>query len=101
MIVQLEGNDPSVILQAAQCILKRTNSIPCSTAYAGPISGIDLNCGCPQAIARRGRYGAFFINENLKDVCEVVSKLRKSLPENLGVSVKMRIPMGWDDGSGH
>ena len=56
------------------------------------VSGIDINCGCPQGIARKGRYGAFLMEESVDIVCEIISTLRRDLPKNVGISCKMRIP---------
>lgn len=56
------------------------------------MSGIDINCGCPQGIARKGRYGAFLMEESVDIVCDIVSTLRRDLPSNVGISCKIRIP---------
>ena len=95
LIVQIAGHDPKVLSEASRLILQRTNvqsheSIP----YRGPVAGIDINCGCPQAIARSGRYGAFLMEENPNTVYTIIRQLRKELPKNVGVSVKIRIPEG-------
>ena len=47
---QLAGHDPQVVLSAARLI-------------EDSVSAVDLNFGCPQAIARKGRYGAFLLEE--------------------------------------
>jgi len=47
---QLAGHDPQVVLSAARHVEDR-------------VSAVDLNFGCPQAIARKGRYGAFLLEE--------------------------------------
>ena len=66
------------------------------------VSGIDINCGCPQGIARKGRYGAFLMEEDPVLVCDVLKCLRRDLPENVGVSVKIRLPSSGtgEDGEG-
>lgn len=46
------GNDPATLLEAAHQLAKLPG-----------IVAVDLNLGCPQGIARRGRYGAFLLEE--------------------------------------
>ena len=45
-----------------------------------------------QGIARKGKYGAFLMEESLDVVCDIVTRLRQDLPSEVLVSVKMRIP---------
>mmetsp|Transcript_3017 Transcript_3017/g.3891 ORF Transcript_3017/g.3891 Transcript_3017/m.3891 type:complete len:125 (-) Transcript_3017:12-386(-) len=45
--VQLCGDDPSTLLKAGLMLEDRCDAI-------------DINCGCPQGIAKRGHYGAFY-----------------------------------------
>jgi tRNA-dihydrouridine synthase 1 len=82
ILAQLCGPDPSVILKTALEI-------------APYVDGIDLNCGCPQAIAKRGLYGAFLLEEPdllLSIVHTLVSNL------DIPVTVKVRLlPSGLDD----
>lgn len=80
LIVQLAGNDPVMVTEAAQKIY---NLHP-------QITGFDLNCGCPQAIARKGNYGSFLMEQdNGKTVCEIVKSLRQAVP--VPISVKHRL----------
>jgi len=91
LIAQIAGHDPDLMSEAAQIILRRTGEI-IDGKYHGPVSGIDINCGCPQGIARKGKYGAFLMEESLDVVCDIVTRLRQDLPSEVLVSVKMRIP---------
>lgn len=51
--------------------------------------GIDINLGCPQEIAKRGRYGAFLQDEwNLIE--DMIKELRQNLPDRVAISCKIR-----------
>jgi tRNA-dihydrouridine synthase 1 len=75
LFVQFCANDPAELLEAA--------------SYVAPFcDAVDLNLGCPQGIARKGRYGAF-----LQEDQELIYSLINTLHTNLSVPVtaKMRI----------
>jgi tRNA-dihydrouridine synthase 1 len=75
LFVQFCANKPEEFLEAAQ--------------YVAPYcDAVDLNLGCPQGIARAGRYGAF-----LQEDWDGIYKLINTLHNNLSVPVtaKMRI----------
>jgi tRNA-dihydrouridine synthase len=57
------------------------------------VSGFDLNCGCPQHIARKGGYGAFLMEQDDDLVCDILKQLRDSLPSHIAVSAKIRLPL--------
>lgn len=83
LVVQFCGDDPHTLLAAARQVQSRCDAI-------------DLNCGCPQGIARRGHYGAFLLDEP-DLIVEIVKTLSAGL--RVPVFVKMRVlPMA--DGSG-
>lgn len=52
LMAQFCANDPKVFLRAAMRI-----------AEPGACDAVDLNLGCPQGIAKRGRYGAFLFED--------------------------------------
>lgn len=64
VLAQFCSNDPQHLLAAAQII-----------AQEG-VDGVDINLGCPQRIAKRGRYGAFLMDD-LPLVERLVSTLAK------------------------
>jgi tRNA-dihydrouridine synthase 1 len=75
LIAQLCGSDPATMLAAARELEPH-------------VDGIDINCGCPQGIARRGNYGAFLLEQEealLHLVRHLVAHLRVPL------SVKVRL----------
>eukprot|EP00521_Asterionellopsis_glacialis_P007040 CAMPEP_0195282264 /NCGR_PEP_ID=MMETSP0707-20130614/1214_1 /TAXON_ID=33640 /ORGANISM="Asterionellopsis glacialis, Strain CCMP134" /LENGTH=525 /DNA_ID=CAMNT_0040341221 /DNA_START=203 /DNA_END=1780 /DNA_ORIENTATION=- len=84
LVAQLAGHDPSLMVQAAHTVLEHSQ---------GTVHGIDVNLGCPQGIARKGRYGAFLMEEDTTLVCTILKNLRQSLPEDVAVSAKIRIPL--------
>src|SRR5450432_201862 len=69
LFVQFCANDPSELLEAA--------------TYVAPFcDAVDLNLGCPQGIARKGKYGAF-----LQEDQDLVYKLINQLHIHLSVPV--------------
>ncbi|KAJ7221424.1 dihydrouridine synthase-domain-containing protein [Mycena pura] len=69
LIVQFCANDPDYLLTSAKVVEKHCDAV-------------DINLGCPQDIARRGRYGAF-----LQDDWDLIFKLINTLHKNLAVPV--------------
>ncbi|KAI5966939.1 DUS1 [Candida pseudojiufengensis] len=80
LIVQFCANDPDYLLQASKIIENNCDAI-------------DLNLGCPQGIAKKGKYGAF-----LMDDWDLIYKLIKNLHDNLKIPVtaKIRIYDDWE-----
>lgn len=74
VIAQLCGHDPAIVLAAARVMQDRG------------VDAIDLNFGCPQGIARRGRYGAFLLEEP-----DTVLALVRALAGGLRVPVTAKI----------
>ena len=50
LFVQFCGNDADTVLAAARHVENQ-------------VDAVDLNFGCPQRIARRGRYGAYLMDD--------------------------------------
>lgn len=89
LIVQLCGSDVPSLLYTMKFIM----------SSPGGVDGFDLNCGCPQTIAKRGNYGAFLLEKDNGDlVVNVVRALVKEVGDTIPISVKVRIlPTGLDD----
>ncbi|TIC17182.1 hypothetical protein E3Q13_02663 [Wallemia mellicola] len=76
LIVQFAANDPKLLLESAKDL-------------QGKCDAVDLNLGCPQHIARRGRYGSW-----LQDEWDLIHSLINTLHENLQdipVTAKFRV----------
>lgn len=71
LFVQFCANDPDVLVTAAQHVEE-------SADY------IDLNFGCPQRIAKKGRYGAFLMDD-LPCVASLVRALHEVRPYTTAV----------------
>ncbi|KAF8961884.1 Dus-domain-containing protein [Flammula alnicola] len=69
LIVQFCANDPEQLLISAKVVEKHCDAV-------------DLNLGCPQDIAKRGRYGSF-----LQDDWDLIYKLINILHVNLSIPV--------------
>lgn len=73
LFVQFCANDPETLLKAAKLV-------------EGQCDAVDINFGCPQRIARRGKYGAF-----LMDDLPLVEKLVRTLAEGLSIPVTCKV----------
>ncbi|KAJ3929394.1 MAG: Dus-domain-containing protein [Lentinula lateritia] len=69
LIVQFCGNDPDKLLKSAKALEDRCDAV-------------DINLGCPQEIAKKGKYGAF-----LQDDWDLIYKLINILHVNLSIPV--------------
>ncbi|KAG9236662.1 hypothetical protein BJ875DRAFT_212596 [Amylocarpus encephaloides] len=75
LFVQFCANDPDELYHAAK--------------YVTPFcDAVDLNLGCPQGIARKGKYGAF-LQEDQSLIFDLINKLHKEL--DVPVTAKLRI----------
>ena len=84
LIAQFAGHDKDILLRAMKLVERH-------------VDGVDINCGCPQGIAKRGRYGAYLMEEECGDrLVEIVQHLSDNL--SVPVCVKLRVlPSGIED----
>ena len=75
LIAQICGSDPATV-------------IPCVMDLQDYCDGIDINCGCPQNIAKRGNYGAFLL-EKEETLLRLVQQLIPVLKVPLSVKVRL------------
>ncbi|EDW90370.1 tRNA-dihydrouridine(20a/20b) synthase [NAD(P)+]-like [Drosophila yakuba] len=77
LIAQFAAKDPTEFVTSAQLIYPY-------------VDGIDLNCGCPQSWAMAKGYGCGMLRQP-ELVRQVVQEVRRALPADFSVSVKMRL----------
>jgi tRNA-dihydrouridine synthase 1 len=75
LVVQFCANNPGTLLKAARFVEDQCDAV-------------DLNLGCPQDIARRGKYGSFLM-EDWDRVHDMILTLKQNL--NVPVWAKIRI----------
>ena len=78
LLTQFCANDPETLVAAAEMVQDHCDAV-------------DLNLGCPQRIAKRGRYGAF-----LMDDLPLVASLISALASRLRVPVTAKVSKGRD-----
>lgn len=73
LLAQVAGHEPVVLVQAAKLLEPF-------------VDAVDLNLGCPQGIARRGRYGAYLLEEE-----DLVVEIVQTMSSQLSVPVTCKI----------
>eukprot|EP00581_Thalassiosira_minuscula_P019469 CAMPEP_0183718586 /NCGR_PEP_ID=MMETSP0737-20130205/11812_1 /TAXON_ID=385413 /ORGANISM="Thalassiosira miniscula, Strain CCMP1093" /LENGTH=394 /DNA_ID=CAMNT_0025948175 /DNA_START=37 /DNA_END=1218 /DNA_ORIENTATION=+ len=73
LIAQLCANNKEILLQGAKLL-------ECH------VDAVDLNCGCPTKVAKRGRFGAYLLESG-----EYLVSIVKHLAENLSIPVTVKV----------
>ncbi|KAK9454523.1 dihydrouridine synthase-domain-containing protein [Dipodascopsis uninucleata] len=73
LVVQFCANEPEILLQAAKLVEDKCDAV-------------DLNLGCPQNIAKRGKYGSFLMED-----WDLIYNLINILHVNLSIPVTAKI----------
>lgn len=79
LLVQFAANDAQTLLSAAKFV-------------EGQCDGVDINLGCPQKIAKRGRFGAFLLEE-----WPLLREMVGTLHCHLNVPVTCKIRLLWSE----
>lgn len=77
LVYQIGSSTPELAAQAA-----------CKVAQ--DVSGIDLNCGCPKPFSTTGGMGAALLSTP-DLLCDILKAIRAAVPEEVSVSVKIRL----------
>ena len=84
LVAQLSGRDPETLYQAAKIVI---------ASFGDNLSAIDLNLGCPQECAKKGKYGAFLLDEPMQTF-HCIQALCKASVENVNLNTnKKKIPI--------
>eukprot|EP00820_Chromera_velia_P029111 Cvel_12134.t1-p1 / transcript=Cvel_12134.t1 / gene=Cvel_12134 / organism=Chromera_velia_CCMP2878 / gene_product=tRNA-dihydrouridine(16/17) synthase [NAD(P)( )], putative / transcript_product=tRNA-dihydrouridine(16/17) synthase [NAD(P)( )], putative / location=Cvel_scaffold782:8265-9863(-) / protein_length=533 / sequence_SO=supercontig / SO=protein_coding / is_pseudo=false len=78
VIAQVGGTNPAQVVDVAHSL-------------ESSVSGIDLNLGCRQKMASKGRFGAFLLRDDSDQAVNIVRSLREALHPDKTVSVKIRM----------
>ncbi|EYC25587.1 hypothetical protein Y032_0011g1289 [Ancylostoma ceylanicum] len=76
LIVQFCANKPDTFLAACRLV-------------EGICDGVDLNLGCPQMVAKKGRYGAY-LQDEIDLVCSMVSAVRDYCTAPISCKIRIR-----------
>lgn len=79
LFTQLAGHDPETMLAAAKLVEDHCDAV-------------DINLGCPQSIAKRGRYGAFLMEE-----LELLDSIVRTMVNGLNIPVTCKTRIYKDD----
>lgn len=82
------ADDTPVIAQFASNL--EHEYLSCAEMIYPYVDGIDLNCGCPQSWAMRSGYGSAMLKKP-ELISSLTSAIRRNLPNDFSVSVKVRI----------
>ncbi|WAQ91990.1 hypothetical protein PtA15_15A383 [Puccinia triticina] len=75
LIVQFCANHPDTLLNAANLVVNPSSPLPEDIA----VDAVDLNLGCPQGIAKKGKYGAFLM-DHPDLITQLISHLNQHIP---------------------
>lgn len=83
LVIQLAGYDPEIMAEAASIVADMGDAI-------------DLNFGCPQNIAKSGKYGAYLLNDPERIIAITKAVVHRIHPKP--VTVKLRLVGTGEDG---